>query len=195
MRLLIVFILIIGACASGCSSKRSRPVQVPVSAKKTEQKVRRPVKKSQTKRPSKGNAVWHLVYPQSVELLLVHESGDSELIRIDTRLSDLNLSPGNWHIQGVVSEGLEYEALEQESKFDFKIHPKGPSYVGSFFIECPGVKKKNLSEVRKMEFFHRYKFTSLHGTCEMVVGNDLKRVRRAWSRLEKVPASRLRLAF
>lgn len=191
----IVFRLILSLGLLACASHHSPKPQVAVSPKKAEKRVWRPQKKSQTRKVSQGNAVWHLVSPEIIELFLIHEKGQSELIRIDTPLSDLTLAPGNWQVQGVVVDGVEFEALEQGAKFTFNVDRKRPSYVGSFVVECPRVSSSKIRPVKKMEFFNRFSFTSLQGTCEMLVGNDLKRVSRAWARLEKLPPSRLRLGF
>lgn len=136
-----------------------------------------------------------MVHPESAELYLQHESGSTELIRVETKLSDINLTPGSWQIIGLVWQGQEYDSLEEGAKFEFTILEKAPSYVGSFVVQCPKVEPENLSEIRKMEFFNRFQFTSPQGTCEMLVGNDIVKVRRAWSKLEKVPPKRLQLAF
>lgn len=186
---MIVFNLVLLVFSFSCTSFRESTTTKPVK------KVQAPIKKSMTKKPSKGNAVWHLLYPAEVELFLVHESGKKELIRIETNLSDIDLDKGHWQVEGLIWNGSEYEALAEGAKFEFLLQQKAPSYVGSFVVECPKVEAVNMKEIRKMEFFNRFSFTSPQGTCEMLVGNDLIKVRKAWSKLEKSSPKKLLLGF
>lgn len=142
-----------------------------------------------------GNAVWYLSYPETVEIHLQHEKGLREILTIETKLSDLTLIPGNWQVRALSVDGKMYEALVTGAKFNFQIKKNKSSYLGSYFIECPRLRKNNLQTVKKIEFFNRFPFTSSFGTCEMVVGNDLKRVRKAWSALTKLPQKDLSLGF
>lgn len=187
---MIVFNLVLLLLTFSCTSYRESTTK-PV----TKSKSRAPIKKSMTKKPSKGNAVWHLLSPSEIEFFLTHESGKKELVRIETNLSDIEMEKGAWLITGLIWNGQEYEALDEGAKFEFLLHKKNPAYVGSFVVHCPKVPLENMKEIRKMEFFNRFNFTSSAGTCEMLVGNDLPKVRKAWSKLEKVPASRLQLGF
>lgn len=127
---LIVFSLLSSFLLFGCANRPKVESPEPDHSGKT-------LKKSQTqgassKRVTRGNSVWHLVYPPVTELLLEHEKGRQELIRIDTSLSELTLAPGRWRVMSVINQGREYEALVQGGKFSFQVERNVPSYVGSF---------------------------------------------------------------
>jgi hypothetical protein len=198
MRSLIVFILLTVALVVSCTTPRKSSNQ---SKAKTPvlRKIKTPVRTTKTQKPkkgnTKGNAVWHLIYPDAVELYLQHANGTTELIKIETKLSDINLTPGTWQVIGIVWAGQEYEALDEGAKFEFTLKPKSSNYVGSYVIQCPKVENQNMGQIRKMEFFNRFQFTSEQGTCEMLVGNGLSKVRKAWSHLQKTKPKNLRLAF
>lgn len=198
MRSLIVFILLTVFIVVSCTTPRKSSTQAKNKAP-AQRKIKTPVRTAKTKKPSKGsakgNAVWHLIYPDATELYLQHDNGTTELIKIETKLSDINLTPGTWLIVGIVSAGQEYEALDEGAKFEFTLKPKSSNYVGSYVIQCPKVENQNMAEIRKMEFFNRFQFTSSQGTCEMLVGNGLSKVRKAWGVLQKTNPKNLRLAF
>lgn len=178
-----------------CSSPQKTEKKPLPSAKKATSVVKKTPPKPRSGKGLQGNAVWYLSYPEVVEIHLQHEKGKKELIRIETKLSDLNLLPGNWQVRAITVDGKTFEPLVTGSKFNFQVKKNRPAYLGSYFIECPKLRRNNLQAVKRMEFFNRFPFTSIHGTCEMVVGNDLKRVRRAWSSLTKRPESKLSLGF
>lgn len=198
MRTTIVLALIglLGGCASFRQPEPPKKVAPPVQVR--EKRVTTPVKRPVAKRPSQvqSRAVWHLISPQIMELVLRHqESGKNEFIRVETTLSDLELPPGLYRIESVIVGGEKYDALEGQELFQFEVSKKAPTYIGSYVIECPKVGPVHLDELRKMKFFNRLNFTGQPGACEMIVGNDLPNVRRAWSRLERVPGTKLQLGF
>lgn len=189
---LIVFSLLSSFLFFGCANRPKVESSQPVRQEKI-------LKKSQTQgasatRATRGNTVWHLVSPAITEILLEHEKGLQELIRIDTTLSELTLNPGRWKVMGVIHQGVEYESLVEGGKFSFQVEKNVSSYVGSFLVDCPRV-RGHQQTLKKMQFFNRYHFTSPHGTCELIVGNDLPKVRRAWGRLVRLPGTQLRLGF
>ncbi len=194
MRLTIVSILLLlGACAS---FRPKAPVkEKPPVTEKRVRKVTTPVKKPLDK-ARKSQAVWHLIYPQSVEFTLVHhQTGQKEYIRVENTLSSLDLPEGQWNIESLSVADQKFDALEGQETFQFEIKKKSPTYVGSYVIECPKVGSLHFAELRKMKFFNRLNFTGESGTCELIVGNDLENVRRAWAKLEKKPGSKLLLGF
>jgi hypothetical protein len=198
MRTLIVLGLI--GVLPGCASYRKAepvtpPKPVPVQVEKKVKRVTNPVKKAQ-KTVKKSQAVWHLIYPGEVEFGLSHQrTGKKEFIRVETVLSDIDLPPGHYNIESIVVGPDKYEALEGQELFQFEIRKKASTYIGSFVVECPKVGTLHLDELRKMKFFNRLNFTGSNGACEMIVGNDIDNVRRAWSKLEKKPGSKLLLGF
>jgi hypothetical protein len=196
---MIVLALVI--FSHSCASFR-KPGPVKPATPQVEKRVKRvtkPVKKAE-KRPKKSTrksqAVWHLIYPLDIEFALTHrETGKKEYIRVETTLSDIELPAGHYNIESVAVGSEKYDALEGQELFQFEIKKKSPTYIGSFVVECPKVGTLHFSELRKMKFFNRLNFTGNNGACEMIVGNDIDNVRRAWSRLEKKPGSRLLLGF
>lgn len=177
-----------------CSTPEKKKAPVPTT--KGSGIVRKTAPKPRvTPKGGQGNAVWYLAYPAAVEIHLEHEKGQKEILQLVETLSEISLLPGSWQVRGLSVEGKFFEPLATGAKFNFQIQKDSPSYLGSYFVECPRLKRDNLRSVKKMEFFNRFPFTSIHGTCELVVGNDLRRVRRAWSTLTKLPAKRLNLGF
>lgn len=198
MRMTIVLGLV--ALISGCASFRK-----PVTVQKTPPKevrvhrVTTPVKRQEKKVKEKivqSQAVWHLIYPSQVEFVLRHrESRRNEFIRVETTLSDLELPAGQYNVESVVIDGEKFDALEGQELFQFEIKKKSPTYIGSFVVECPKVGTHHFADLRKMDFFNRLHFTGSSGACELIVGNDIRNVRRAWAKLKKRPASKLQLGF
>lgn len=198
MRTTIVLGLII--LLSSCASFRQPPVKAaPQQSEKRVRRVTSPVKKpaEPVKKVAKqSQAVWHLIQPIEVEFVLRHrESNKLEYIKVETTLSDIDLPIGHYNIEAVILGTERYDALEGQELFQFEIKKKSPTYIGSFVVECPKVGTLHMGELRKMNFFNRLNFTGNNGTCEMIVGNDLGNVRRAWSKLEKKPGSKLQLGF
>ena len=143
-----------------------------------------------------SQAVWHLIQPTDLEFVLRHrESNKLEYIRVETTLSEIELPTGHYNIESIIVGSERFDALEGQELFQFEIKPKSPTYIGSYVIECPKVGTLHMGELRKMSFFNRLNFTGNNGTCEMIVGNDLVNVRKAWSKLEKKPGSKLQLGF
>lgn len=194
MRITIVSLLLL---LDACSSFRPKvPVkEKPPVTEKRERKITIPVKKPLDK-TKKSQAVWHLIYPEFVEFTLVHHAtGKKEYIRVETTLSSLDLPEGQWNIESMSVGEQKYDALEGQETFQFEIKKNAPTYVGSYVIECPKVGSLHFAELRRMKFFNRLNFTGETGTCELIVGNDLVNVRRAWAKLEKKPGSKLLLGF
>jgi hypothetical protein len=185
---------------SACSSfrKSSAPAEkAPRPAPETKVKrVTTPVKRPEKKQPKQSQAVWHLIYPANVEFTLIHqETKKKEFIRIETTLSDIDLPAGHYNIESLNVGEEKFDYLEGEELFQFEIKKNAPTYVGSYVVECPKIGTLHFAELRKMKFFNRLKFTGNSGPCEVIVGNDLNNVRRAWSKIEKKPGSKLLLGF
>lgn len=190
----LVFIL--GACASYRTPVPPKKATAPVVKKvgRVTTPVKKPLELSGKSSGSRG--VWHLIFPLELEFVLRHRaSGKVEFVRVETTLSDLELPSGSYVVESLIFGPEKFDALEGQELFSFEIKKKSPTYVGSYVIECPKVSPERFSVLRRMKFFNRLNFTGDTGACEMVVGNDLEDVRRAWSRLEKKPASKLLLGF
>jgi hypothetical protein len=123
------------------------------------------------------------------------ETGKKELIRVETTLSDIELPAGHYNIESLVVGSERYDSLEGEELFQFEIKKDSPTYIGSYVVECPKVGPPHFTHLKKMKFFNRVNFTGNTGTCELIVGNDLINVRRAWGKLEKKPPSKLQIGF
>lgn len=197
MRTTIVLglVIFVSACASYRKTEPTRPVQAAVEKK--ERRVTKPVKKVRKSGPVRSQAVWHLIYPSdAVEFALVHQgSGKKEFIRVETTLSEIDLPTGLYSIEAMVVGNEKFEALEGQELFQFEIKKKSPTYIGSYVVECPKVGSLHMGELRKMKFFNRLNFTGETGVCELIVGNDLDNVRRAWSKLEKKSGRLLQIGF
>lgn len=199
MQSLIVLALVI--LLPGCASFRkpetvkTKTVQIEKRAKRVTKPVKK-VAKVPRKTSRKSQAVWHLIYPAEIEFVLSHrESGKKEFIRVETTLSDIELPAGFYSVESIAVGEERFDALEGQELFQFEIKKNSSTYVGTFVVECPKVGTLHLGVLRKMKFFNRLNFTGDTGACEMIVGNDIDNVRRAWSRLEKKPGSRLLLGF
>jgi hypothetical protein len=192
---------------SNCTSFRKSPEPVktqtprPAPEKKVKRvttPVKRPEKKQdkQEKQKKRSRAVWHLIYPADVEFVLTNrETNKKEFIRVETTLSDIELPAGHYNVDAVIVGDEKFDSLDGEEVFQFEIKKKAPTYIGSYVVECPKIGTLHFAELRKMKFFNRFNFTGNSGACEMIVGNDHENVRRAWSKLENKPGSKLLLGF
>lgn len=185
--------------AQSCASFRvPQPVKKTIPQEKKVKRVTSPVVKAPkaSKTVKTSQAVWHLIYPENIEFGLHHqETGKKELIRVETTLSDIELPAGHYNIESITVGMEKYDSLEGEELFQFEIKKKSPTYVGSYVVECPKVGTLHFTHLKQMKFFNRLNFTGISGTCELIVGNDLANVRRAWGKLEKKPASKLLIGF
>jgi hypothetical protein len=183
----------------GCASFRApQPFKKTISQEKKAKRVTNPVLKApkSAKRVKTSQAVWHLIFPVYLEFGLHHqETGKKELIRVETTLSDIELPAGHYNIESLVVGSERYDSLEGEELFQFEIKKDSPTYIGSYVVECPKVGPPHFTHLKKMKFFNRVNFTGNTGTCELIVGNDLINVRRAWGKLEKKPPSKLQIGF
>ncbi len=185
--------MLLHSCAS---FRKPEPVNVAKSNDKKVKRVTTPVKKAHKKTLKISQAVWHLIYPAEMEFSLIHqETGKKDIIQVETTLSHIDLPAGFYNIEALEVGTEKFEALEGQELFQFEIKKNSPTYIGSFVVECPKVGTLHFSELRKMKFFNRLNFTGDSGACELIVGNDIENVRRAWAKLEKKPASRLQLGF
>jgi hypothetical protein len=201
MRLRIVFLLLPSLLLACARAPGPRRVEV---AEKIEPRVEQsaPVKSPQkrplapTKRGNHTEALWHLVAPESLELVIERgRDRKQEVILIQSVLSGLRLPAGDWSIVAVVHRGKRLPATLGLGEFNFHLEKGAATYVGSYVLECPVVSNRHLPELRRMKFFNRFKFTAGDDHCELIVGNDHEKVSRAWSRLVKAPASKLLLGF
>lgn len=145
--------------------------------------VKRPVKRreSQVKRPipvGKNLAIWQLLYPESVDLVLKRlNSNETKTIETDG-ITEEALSSGTWHVVGFVLDGQKYESVNPAQQFIFRMRKKAHVYAGSMLFECPKVGEEHFDKLKNMKFFNRYYFKSNNTLCEMIVGSDLAGMRK-----------------
>lgn len=178
-------LLILASCAS---RKVDSPAPAPVV----------PEKKLtlEPKGESKSQAIFHVVAPLGVQLVLLNLDKNTErTILIEKTLSASKLSPGFWQVSGFVLKGRRYKTLNTTKQFIFHIKKNESAYAGSYIFQCPRVNQAHLPAMKKMSFFNRYPFGSEQKLCELVVGSDFENVRRVWSEVEKSQQVPLTLGF
>jgi hypothetical protein len=143
----------------------------------------------------KTKAIFHLIAPQEVELFLMQEgSNKEESITIDKTLSQMEMPHGYWEIVGFKLDHKIYRLNKLKKKFIFHLKKDKISYVGSYILDCSFDKKNYFSDLKKMNFFNIYYYSSDNSLCEMVVGSDYKRVNKVWKSLKSDNKS-LQLGF
>ncbi len=182
--ILLLTLIILGSCAH----KKTEPH--PQSTTHT------PSVQNDKKSQGDTMAIFHVVDPLGVELVLTNlENQKEEIVLMDKTLSQLELKPAHYQVTGFILAGKTYKLMNTTQKFIFQIKKKKITYVGSYIFQCPKVNHQHLSEMKKMNFFNRYPFSSSQGLCEMVVGSDYKNVNRVWLELGKEKHRPLSLGF
>lgn len=144
----------------------------------------------------KTRAIFHIVEPLGIQLLLMNvEEKNEEIVLMDKTLSQLYLKPGFWQVTGFVLNGKTYRTMNTSKQFIFQLKKDKIIYVGTYIFQCPKVNQTYLSDMKKMSFFNRYPFSNSSGLCEMVVGSDFKNVKRVWTNLDKSDHRPLELGF
>jgi hypothetical protein len=185
--LLFIALVFLGSCAH-------KKTPVPVSAPSVKEDV--PKAKEMTVEGPKTRAIFHIIDPLEVELILYHLEAKKEVrIFVERTLSQIELALGHWELVGFVWEGKHFKTLNSSKRYVFHIRPKKTSYVGSFILKCPKVDQEYLPELKKMRFFNRYPVSFDHHLCEMVVGNNYRHVNRAWLKVGKGKNKPLTLGF
>ena len=144
----------------------------------------------------KTRAVFHIVEPLGIQLVLVNvEEHTEEIVLMDKNLSQLYLKPGFWQITGFVLNGKKYKTMNTSKQFIFHLKKDKVTYAGTYIFQCPKVNQTHLNEMKKMNFFNRYPFANKAGLCELVVGSDFKNVKRIWTKVDKVEQRLIELGF
>ena len=133
----------------------------------------------------KTRAIFHLIAPKEVELLLLNQGTQKEeSIIVDKTLSQIEMSHGDWEIVGLKLNHKIYRINKLKKKFVFHLKNDQLTYVGSYILDCAFNNKVYLSSLKKMSFYNIYHFSSDTNLCEMVVGSEYKRVNRVWKSLK-----------
>ena len=144
----------------------------------------------------KTRALFHVVDPLGVQLVLVNvESKSEEIVLMDKNLSQLYMSPGFWQVAGFILNGKRYKTMNTSKQFIFNLQKDKVTYVGSYIFQCPKVNVDYLKQMKKMNFFNRYPFSGQTGLCEVVVGSDFKNVKRVWKEVDAKNKRPLELGF
>jgi hypothetical protein len=150
----------------------------------------------ETKPSSKTNAVFHILHPLGIQLILTNVDEHLEKkVLIEKTLSQLDLAPGFWQVSGFIMGGQRYKITNTSMQFIFHIQKGKSTYAGSYIFQCPKVNQAHLKEMKKMIFFNRYPFNSKKGLCEVVIGSDFSNVKRVWMELDKSKHHPLDLGF
>lgn len=170
--------LIINGCALRKVERGSQPAPSKHASSSADKKGT--VKESQTR------AVFHVIEPLGVKLVLINmDKNIEEIVLMDKTLSSLKLSPGFWQVTGFILKGKRYKKMNTTKQFIFQVKKNKHTYVGSYIFQCPKVNQSHLREMKKMNFFNRYPYSSSQKLCELVVGSDFANVNRVWMNVEK----------
>lgn len=127
-----------------------------------------------------------MIHPVGVELLLINlESKKSLKLTLHDSLSQIEIPPGHWQVNGLIQSGQRFELMNTSKKFVFLSKKKKTTYAGSYIFECPKVSGQYLREMKKMIFFNRYPFRSKTRLCELVVGSAYDIVNKVWLEADK----------
>jgi hypothetical protein len=161
----------------GCALKKSQTPPPSLKSDKSEETQ---------KEAGKNSAIFHIIVDLGVELELLHlEENKSENILVDKTISRLQMKPGHWQVNSFKISGTTYKLMNTSKKFIFRVKKSKNTYVGSYIFQCPKVDRSHFREMKKLNFFNRYPFSSNQGLCEMVVGSDFSTVNKVWLRLSK----------
>lgn len=149
-----------------------------------------------TKEMGKTRAIFHVIEPLGVELVLFNvKKQTEEIVLMDLTLSQLELAPGFWQVAGFILDGKRYNIMNTSKLFVFELKKDKFTYVGSYIFQCPKVNGTHLKEMKKMRFFNRYPFSSNERLCELVVGSDFDKVKQVWKNIDKTKLRPLSLGF
>jgi hypothetical protein len=184
--LFAITLLILASCA------RITPASKSTSLEKTSA----PNVGAKANEGGKTRAIFHIVDPLGVHLVLVNvESRAEEIVLMDKNLSLLYLRPGSWQVAGFVLNGKRYKTMNTSKQFIFDLQKDKVTYVGTYIFQCPKVNGNYLKQMKKMNFFNRYPFSNETGLCEVVVGSDFKNVKRVWKKVDAQNKRPLELGF
>jgi hypothetical protein len=184
-KLILLTLLFLTSCAHH-TPKTSAPVAPPKPV----------VVEKKAPEAAKSLAIFHIIEPLGLELVIYNVVLDKVVnITMDKTLSQIELEPGPWVVSGFILSGVHYKLMNAAQQFSFTMKEKKNTYVGSYIFQCPKVNKSHLPQMKKMNFFNRYPFSSETSLCEMVVGSDYKNVKKVWLKLSKTKVPSLSLGF
>ena len=164
---------------TGCASYHSKPEaparkdtvsQRPVKQKKPSKKIQKPV----------TGAVWEVLNRDRVTLYFKSvDSGKNLTVILEKGLNQKSVAAGHWELTGFASQGKSFNSMNTSKKFVFRMKKLSNTYAGSLVVGCPQISAQDNQYLKGMKFFNRYPFTSTHGLCEVVIGNDFAEVRNA----------------
>lgn len=158
--------------------------------------VSSPEIQSKPKEIGKTRAIFHVIGPLGIELILLNiKSQTEEIVLMDKTLSQLELEPGHWQVAGFILDGIRFNIMNTSKHFIFKLKKDQSTYVGSYIFQCPKVNETHLADMKKMNFFNRYPFSSDKRLCELVVGSDFDKVKKVWKNIDKSKLRPLSLGF
>lgn len=175
--------LLLMALLTGCASyhqKGTAPVGSPPKSADTSVKVQS---------LQETGAVWEVLNEKLVLQFTNIDDGKNATLILDHGISVKPLSKGHWELSGFEFNGRSYVSMNTTKKFVVNIRPKDNTYAGSYLAGCPRVPATDLKLLKGMKFFNRYPFSSSHGLCELIVGNNFLKVKK-----EK-PLKRMKVGF
>lgn len=176
-------LLILASCAHKKAEHGAPSTSAPAEAKKSTPVI-------------KTGAIFHVIEPLGVKLILTKVEGKKEeIVLMDKTLSQLALKPGFWKVSGFILNDARYKIMNTSKQFIFRIKKNKMTYVGSYIFQCPKVNQIHVEEMKKMSFFNRYPYSSKQRLCELVVGSDFDNVNRVWLELDKSQHLPLSLGF
>lgn len=170
---------------TGCASyhpKTDTPVQKDTVYEKPV------VKKTPVKRTQKSNkgVVWELLNREKLTLYFKSvDSGKNLTVIIGKGITQRSVPAGHWELTGFASEGRSFSSMNTSKKFVFRMRASSNIYAGSLVLGCPQISAQDYQYLKGMKFFNRYPFTSTHGLCEVVIGNDFAEVRNTLRKSRK----------
>lgn len=87
------------------------------------------------------------------------------------------LPAGEWWLEEMNLGGLIYKSMGLDGSFSLNVLASTPTYGGSYQLGCPKLTQAQSIHLKSMSFFNRYSFISHANTCELVVGNQLKKIK------------------
>lgn len=181
-------LLVLVGCASLEKREGSKSVPVKNSPDHGQTRVEKSSPAPQT--------VWELLKDQHVTLQFKNvDNGKKLTVILNQGLKFLPVPVGHWELTGFERRGESFVSMKTSKKFVFRVKAKQNTYAGSILIGCPTVSEKNFTLLKEMKFFNRYPFSSESNLCELVVGDDLKRVQSELKRTKENKHLKLFLSF
>src|SRR5690606_11190674 len=97
-------------------------------------------------------------------------------VHLHQGMNDKKFEVGHWELIGFHYQAKDFEALKGGKRFVLRVKKNSSTYGGSFIVGCPKVPAEQNYLLKDMNFFDRYSFRSSKGLCEVIVGNQLKKI-------------------